>query len=80
MAQIKSIELDDSEDVEFVTVKLTVAEAAFIAVFTGRQTGESANQLMADGAAASSALHEAFTGGVFNRWYDGGHREWLADQ
>lgn len=80
MAQVKSIELDDGGDVEFVTVKLTVAEAAFIAVFTGKQTGESANQLMAGGDEASRALYEAFTGGVFNRWYDGGHREWLAAQ
>ena len=80
MAHIKSIKLDDDESIEFVTVKLTVAEAAFIAAFTGKQTGDTANEIMSNGGAeASSGLYEAFTGGVFNRWYDGGVNEWYRD-
>jgi hypothetical protein len=80
VAQVKAIELDDDESVEFITVKLTVAEAAFIAAFTGKQTGETANEVMSKGGAeASSGLYDAFTGGVFNRWYDGGVNEWYHD-
>lgn len=80
MAQVKSVELDDNEDIEFVTVKLTTAEAAYIATFTGRQTGETAEQIMTGGAEASRHLYEAMTGGIFNRWYDGGVGEWVADR
>jgi len=77
VAQIKSIELDDNENIEFVTVKLSAEEAAFIAFFTGKQTGDTANEVMRGGAPASSHLYEAFTGGVFNKWYDDGVKEWL---
>jgi 3-mercaptopyruvate sulfurtransferase SseA len=79
VAQVKSIELNDDEEVEFVTVKLTAAEAAFIARVTGRQTGETAEQFMAGGAEASHRLYEAMAGGLFNRWYDGGVEEWVND-
>lgn len=79
MAHIKSIELDDEENVEFVTVRLAAEEAAYIASFTGKQTGETAEAIMPGGAPANSHLYEAMTGGVFNRWYDGGVEEWRRD-
>lgn len=80
MAQIKMVELDDDEDIGFVTVRLTAAEAAFIAKFTGRQTGETANEVMPGGDEASRGLYGAMTGGVFNRWYDSGVDEWVSEQ
>lgn len=80
MAQIKSVELDSDEEIEFVTVRLTVAEAAFIAKFTGRQNGITANEVMPGGDQASANLYGAMVGGVFNRWYDGGVEEWVPDQ
>ncbi len=80
MAVIKSIEFDDAEELESVTVKLTAKEAAFIAIFAGRQNGETANQLMPGGDEASSHLYQAFVGGVFNRLYDDGVNDWLTDR
>lgn len=80
MAVIKAIEFDDSEQLESVTVKLTAAEAAFIALFTGKQTGEEDEDVMPGGSEVSSHLYEAFTKGTFNMLYDSGVSGWLADQ
>jgi hypothetical protein len=76
MASIKSMEFDENDELEFVTVRMSAEEAAFIAKFTGRQTGETAEKIMSGGAPASSHLYEAMTGLVFNRLYDGGVDDW----
>jgi hypothetical protein len=78
--RVVSIEFDDAEDLGFVTARLSAAEAAFIATFTGKQTGETAEAIMPGGAEASSHLYSGFTGGVFNRLYESGVSEWVEDQ
>lgn len=78
--RVVKIEFDESEDIETITVALTVAEAAFIATFTGNQSGETAEAVMRGGSEASSHLYEGMTGGVFNRWYDAGVTEWVEGQ
>lgn len=79
MAQVKSIELDDDENIEFVTVRMSAEEAALIAIFTGKQNVPSVEAIMRGGGPANSHLYEAFTVSVFNRWYDGGVQEWHRD-
>jgi hypothetical protein len=79
MAEFKVIELDENEDPSFVTVRMSIQEAAFITTVMGKQSGESADELMPGGGEASRSLWNAFTGGLFNRWYDGGFSEYLRD-
>lgn len=79
MANIKSIEFDNNGELEFVTVRMSAEEAAFIAKFTGRQSGETAEEVMTGGAPASSHLYDTMAGEVFNRLYDGGVDEWHRD-
>lgn len=78
--RVVRIDFDESEELEAVTVRLTAAEAAYIATFTGKQTGESAEAVMVGGSEASSHLYHGMTGGVFNRLYDDGVREWVDGQ
>lgn len=77
MAVIKSIEFNDEEELEYVTVRMSAEEAAFIAIFTGKKNGTDPEATMRGGGPASSHLHSAMAGGVFNRLYEDGVEEWL---
>lgn len=79
MGQVRLIEMDDDGQPEWVTIRLSNEEAAFIAKFTGKQSGDTANEVMKGGAVANRALFETFTGEVFNRYFDGGVDEWIRD-
>ena len=77
--RVVSIEFDDAEELAFVTARLSAAEAAFIAKFTGKQTGEAAEEIMPGGGGeASSHLYQGMTGGVFNRLYADGVDGWIS--
>ena len=76
MASIKSIEFDDDDELEFVTVRMSAEEAAFIAKFTGRQSDATAEEVMSGGRPACNHLYAALVGKVFNRLYDGGVDDW----
>lgn len=80
MAIVKSIEFDDEGNPEQVTVRLTADEAAYVAVFTGKQSDESASDIMRGGGGPNRRLYESMVGDVFNRCYDGGVQDWLNDQ
>ena len=79
MGSIRLIEMDDEGQPEWITVRLSNEEAAFIAKFTGKQSEDSANEVMKGGAVANRMLFETFTGEVFNRYCDGGVDEWIRD-
>ena len=44
--QIKSIELNDDEEPEFVTAKLTIRELAFLATLVGKLSETTANEVL----------------------------------
>jgi hypothetical protein len=75
--QIKSLELDEDEDPEFITARMSVKEAAYLATLTGKQSSSSANEFMRGGAEANTGVYDALTGGVFNRYFDGGVQEYV---
>lgn len=72
MASVKQIDLDNDGSPEFITVRLCVEEAAYIAKIVGRHSDVTANDVMDNGAAANGALYNALTGEFFNRFWDGG--------
>lgn len=77
MAQIKMVEFDEEEGPQWVTIKLSLEEVAFIAKFTGKQSDDSAEGYMPNGGGyVNRQLYEATTHGVFNRWWDGGLEEY----
>lgn len=78
--RVVSIEFDDAENLSAVTARLSAAEAAFIATFTGKQTGETAEAIMPGGGEASTHLYNGMAGGVFNRLYDAGVVEWIEER
>lgn len=78
--RVVSIEFDEGEELAFVTARLSAAEAAFVATFAGKQTGETAEAIMPGGSEASSHLYNGFVGGVFNRLYDAGVTDWIENQ
>lgn len=79
MAQLKSVEFDGNEELAFVTVRMSAEEAALIAIFTGKNTLSSAEEVMAGGSPASTALYQTLVGNVFNKLYSGGVEEWHAE-
>lgn len=78
--RVVKIEFDESEELDAVTVRMSAAEAAFIAKFTGKQNGISAEEIMRGGSEASRHLYEGMTGGIFNRLYEAGVDEWIEGQ
>lgn len=78
--RVVKIEFDEAEELDAVTVRMSAAEAAFVATFTGKQNRASAEEIMRGGSEASSHLYEGMTGGIFNRLYDGGVGEWVDSQ
>lgn len=70
--KVLQINLDDNEDPESLSVRMTTAEAAFIARLIGYHTETTAEAIM-DGIAA--AIHEIWTclsGSFFNRFWGAG--------
>jgi hypothetical protein len=55
-----------------IVVEMTVAEAAFIAKFTGKQNVHMANAVMPDGHEQSSEIYDCLVGEFFNRYWDEG--------
>ena len=80
MAQIKAIEMDDDENPAFVTVRMSIEEAAFVARFTGMHNDRTANEIMPNGAESSSSLFQATAYNLFNRFYDDGVDEYLRER
>lgn len=78
---IKRIDLDDAgESPEFVHVRLTVGEALYLAALTGKQNGVSSEDVMTGGAGFNTTVYHGLTGGVFNRFYDGGVAEAMRER
>lgn len=70
--KVKQINLDDEGLPENIVVRVSRAEAAYIALLVGRQTGETSGAVMPGGAALNSSVYEALAGDVFNRFYENG--------
>lgn len=83
MAKIKSITLKDSGDGSAIpssaTVELSLAEILFISKFTGKQSHNTAEEIMTGGGDASTSLYHSLTGDVINRFWDGGTDEAVRD-
>ncbi|MFF1701225.1 hypothetical protein [Streptomyces sp. NPDC058252] len=77
---IKVLELDEAGNPEFITVRMTVLEAAFMAEVTGKQSSNDAEQVFAGGSAPSHSIYDALVGSVFNRFWDGGVDDYLRGQ
>jgi hypothetical protein len=77
MARLKQIELNADGNPEFITVHLSVVEAALIAKITGAQSPATAEEVMAGGGEASDGLYHAIADDLFNRFWDGGVEEYL---
>ncbi len=75
MARIVSIGFDDDEELAEVVVRLTAAEAAYLAKLTGKQNHTAANEMSAGGAEATGGTYDALTR-VFNGLYDDGVNDW----
>lgn len=78
--KIRSLNFDDAEDLDEVVAVLTADEAAYIAVLLGGMNHIKAEEVMPGGAQAQSSIYEALTGAVFNRLYDDGVRDYLAER
>lgn len=76
--RVVRIDFDEAEELEAVTVRLSAAEAAYIATFTGKHTAPGA--VIPGGEVANHTLYEGMAGGIFNRLYDGGVSEWVDGQ
>ncbi|MDX3260791.1 hypothetical protein PV336_16340 [Streptomyces sp. MI02-2A] len=74
---IKVLELDDAENPEFITVRMSVQEAAFLARVTGGHSGDTAEEVLPGGATANRDIYSALVGSVFNRYWDGGINDYL---
>jgi hypothetical protein len=74
---IKVLELDDAENPEFITVRMSIQEAAFMAKVTGGQSDNDAEEIFKGGSVHSHSIYEALVGGVFNRYWDGGVHDYL---
>lgn len=75
--RVRSIEFDDDEDPEFVTVRMPIQQAAYLATITGKQSSITANEFMRGGAEANTEVYNALVGSVFNRYFDGGVQEYV---
>lgn len=72
-ARILSIEFDQDEQPEYVSVRLPVEVAVFLGVLTGRQNEPKAQELAPNyGPAALTQAYELFSHGLANRFWDGG--------
>lgn len=72
---IKNIKLDDEGDPAFVTVRMSVAEAKYIALTVGKTNWNDREQIMAGGGEAGDEIYSELTGGFFNRFWDDGVNE-----
>lgn len=75
MAQVKGIDMDDDGNPEWVTIKLSLKELAYLGTLTGKQSHITAEELMENGSHANDQLYDVAVGEVFNRWWDGGLEE-----
>lgn len=70
--QIKTIEFDDAEVPQTITVTMSLGEAAFLARFAGDISPiDEAKQFGTDGYVHAS-IYDALVGGLFNRFWDDG--------
>lgn len=83
MAKIRAITMKDNGEGEAipasVTVELSLAEVLFISKFTGKQSHNTAEEVMTGGGDASTSLYHGLTGDVINRFWDGGTDEAVRD-
>lgn len=71
--KIKTIKMGKKGEPSKVTVEMTLAEATYIAKFTGKQNGITANEILGGcGDEVNSEVYGALTGDFFNRFWDGG--------
>lgn len=78
--KLRSIRFDADENPSIVLAELTIEEAAFIAKFTGGLTGEQTDAIMRGSQQAKSDIYGCLIGGVFNRFWDDGLRDYLNDR
>jgi len=72
-ATVKSMEFDDDEDLAFVTVRLPIEVAIYLGMLTGKQNGLTSEEVAPGfGRNANHQAYELFSGGIANRFWDGG--------
>lgn len=73
--KVRRIDLDDEEMPERALVELSHDEALYLALLIGKTNGPRNEAVMPGGAKHGEAVYGALTGGLFNRFYDGGIQE-----
>lgn len=67
------MEFDDDEDLAFVTVRLPIKVAVYLGLLAGKQNGLTSEELAPGfGSDANTQAYELFSGGIANRFWDGG--------
>lgn len=70
--KIKSVELDDNEMPDRITFEMSRQEAQWIAHICGKHSPATADDSLPGYADINSEIYDALTGGLFNRFWDGG--------
>lgn len=78
--RIRQINLDDHGLPDRVTAELTRDEALYIATILGKQNDLQANEIMSGGAEVGTEIYDSLTGELFNRYWEDGHRQALAER
>jgi hypothetical protein len=76
---IRTLEFDEDEQPESLTVQMSIREAAYLAKVTGKHSSDTANAVMRGGSEANTLVYNALTGAVFNRYWDGGVHEYAGE-
>lgn len=77
--RVKRIDFNEDEDPATVHVAMSTTEAAMITLLIGKLNHHEMEDLMRGGGVVGSALCEGFAGAFFNRFYDGGVREYVEE-
>ncbi|MGW5291451.1 hypothetical protein [Streptomyces bacillaris] len=70
--KVKRIDLDDEGMPEAVLVELSHAEATYVALLVGQQTGATAEQVAPGGSRLNGSIYDGLAGDLFNRFYEDG--------
>lgn len=70
--KVKSIQMNDDEMPQSVTVELSLREALFIGLAIGVNNDASAENILGGGTEECSSIYLGLTGGLFNRFWDSG--------
>ena len=77
--KIARIDYDDNEAPVSITTTMSIADAAFITLMTGRLNAVTSAAVMTDGARVADDIYGCLTS-VFNRHWDDGVNDYLAGE